>query len=131
MLPETEAMPLVPRQLVRPTWSHRRQHDRHVRRLKRLEQHPPPIARPHDPQTSHVRFLHDWPFQPCVHRFRGPPAFGGIRSARCIVDPRWPTAPRSIRRPVFAARVVVYVRRSIPTERLPNSSIRRVRISAS
>ena len=41
-------MPLVPRQLLRTRRSDRRQHDRHARSLQRLEQHPPPVPRPHD-----------------------------------------------------------------------------------
>ena len=48
MRPEMSAMPLVPRQLLRTRRSHRRQNDRHARSLQRLEQHPPPIPRPHD-----------------------------------------------------------------------------------
>ena len=47
-----------------------------------------------------------------------------------VVGPDRPAAPRSTRRPALRTRVVVYVRRSIPAERLPNSAIRSVRISA-
>ena len=47
MRPEMTTMPLVPRQMVRSRWSHRRQNDGNARSLQRLEQHPTPIPRPH------------------------------------------------------------------------------------
>ena len=57
-------------------------------------------------------------------------AFGGIALARRNIACTTRRPSSSTRRPALRTRVVVYVRRSIPTERLPNSSIRRARISA-
>ncbi len=93
MRPEMSAMPLVPRQLVRARRRHRRQHDRHTRSLQRLEQHPPPVPRPH-----HAADL----ARPLLARLTAPPARTSLPWPRRL---RRDSVTPADRRPPTAASV--------------------------
>ena len=122
MRPKMRALPLVPRQLLRSRGSDRRQHDRHARSLQRLEQHPPPVPRPHDAADLARALLARLPLPASRAPLPWP-----RRPRRDSVSPtehrlhHQPRPPRSTRRPALRTRVVVYVRRSIPTERRPTA----------
>ena len=71
------------------------------------------------PQIAHVRFLHEWPWWPAVHRRRPGLALSSV--GRLICHPRL-VCRSFVRRPALRARVVVY--RGFMTPRLPHSTIR-------
>jgi len=71
------------------------------------------------PQIEHVRFLHECPWCPALHR--GRPALA-LTSVGRLICHHWLLCRRFVRRPAFGARVVVDW--GIVTPRLPHSAIR-------
>jgi hypothetical protein len=71
------------------------------------------------PQITHVRFLHECPWCPAVHRRRPALALSSVGRLICHL---WLLRRRFVRRPALGARVVVYRGRFAP--RLPHSAIR-------
>jgi hypothetical protein len=77
------------------------------------------------PQIAQVRFLHECPCRPAVHRRRVALARSSV--GRPICHPRL-LCRSFVRRPALRARVVVY--RGCVTPRLPHTAIRSDRIGA-